>query len=120
MIFATVMVGFAAMWSYNARSFYHANTQLLANNLARELIEKARAGRYDGIPMLKTEVDGAPEVTLTSKRNGTDTSITLSRGLDFREDVPLKDCREVTAIVRWVSGHQSHEIRLVTYLAKTM
>jgi Tfp pilus assembly protein PilV len=120
MIFSTVMVSLAALWSYNGKSFHQSNTQMLANNLAREMLEKARAARYEGLPTLVAEMADAPEVSLSSRRRGQEVEIRLSRRLVFRNDTPVPGTREVTAMVQWTSGHQEHSLRLVTYLARTM
>ncbi len=120
MLFATVTVGFAGMWSYNARSFYHANTQLLANNLAQEMLEQARAARFEGIWTLKEQVDDEPDITFVARRNGHESVTRLSRTLEVVDNSPRPGVRRATAVVQWNHGVQNHQIRLVTYLVSTM
>lgn len=119
-IYSTVMVSLAALWSYNAKTFYQSNTQMLANNIAREMIEQARAARYEGLPTLVSDMTGSPEVSLSANRGGQVVETRLRRRIEFRDNTPFTGSREVSAIVEWNSGHQQHSLRLVTYLARTM
>ena len=117
-LFALAMLFVFALFPATRRSAEMARQRDVANNLARDYLERERALPYDDVGMITPAATAPPEqIAIPSTFDGVTSDTNYEVEIVVSE--PEVDKRKVVrVVVRWQSLGIDHSVRLETYKVK--